>query len=91
MVSQGFLFSEPSYWFYIFGGVMYWPKSFESVGLENRDSIKTATDIRTQVVLGVLSGVDSFSLQGMYIEFMFIITLKIKRLSYRNLISAYHK
>lgn len=91
MVSQGFLFSEPSYWFYIFGGVMYRPKSFESVGLENRDSIKTDTDIRTQVVLGVLSGVDSFSLQEMCIEFMFIITLKIKRLSYRNLISAYHK
>lgn len=91
MISQGFLFREPSYWFYIFGGVMYWHKYFESVGLENRDWIKTDTDIRTQVVLGFLSGMDSFSLQEMYIEFMFIITLKIKRLRYRNLISAYHK
>lgn len=67
---------------------MYWAKPFEAVGLENRDWIKTGTSIGG---FRFLSGMDSFSLQEMYIEFMFIITLKIKRLSYGNLISAYHK
>lgn len=51
MISEDFLFSEPGYWFYLFGVVNYWPKPFEAIGLENRDWIKTDTDIRTQVVL----------------------------------------
>lgn len=33
---------------------------YEAIGLENRDCVKTNTDIRTQVLLGFLSGMDSF-------------------------------
>lgn len=88
-----YLFSEPRYCFYLFGGaVMYRPKIFQAIGLENRDWVKTDTDIRTQVVLGFLSSMDFFFLlEGMYIELMFIITLKIKCVGYRKLISAYHE
>lgn len=62
-----YLFSESRYCFYLFGVcvcLMYGTKNFEAIGLENRDWVKTNTDVRTWVVLCFLSGMYFFFIRG---------------------------